>query len=72
MLNKDIDKLLNAKEDDILDLTIGKVRVIKNYSDCGKCYIQQIKDDSYMVNCHHFCCSRPNIRSYHVTFIKEK
>lgn len=70
MLFKDIDKMVLGKKDEILDLTIGKVKVVEG-GDCEGCIVKEIQDIDYKVSCHHIChktCARP----YWVKFIKEQ
>lgn len=70
MLFADIDKMVLGKKDEILDLTIGKVRVVEG-GDCEGCIVKERQDIEYKVSCHHIChktCARP----YWVKFVKEQ
>jgi len=69
MENKDIEKFVNGKENEILDLSIGKVKVIKSDYNCNSCFLTEYKkkDNYCRDNCHHFCCKKPE-RPYRVIY----
>lgn len=60
--------LSEGKPNEILELSIGKVKVVEN-DDCDGCIVQELKDKSYKISCHHFC--RKNFhRPVYVKFLK--
>jgi len=68
MIFADIEKMIEGKENEILDLVIGKVKVVKG-GNCDGCIVKEKKDVDYKVACHHIChktCARP----YWVKFLE--
>ena len=62
--------LTNSKLNDVVELSIGKVKVVEG-GDCEGCIVKERQDIDYKVSCHHIChktCARP----YWVKFIKEQ
>lgn len=61
--------LANSKLNDVVELSIGKVKVVEG-GDCEGCIVETTKDKNYKIGCHHYCTTNKN-RPF-VKFIKEQ